>query len=242
MVHTYRLIIQYHFLSWWMITDLMVASPDNGLRVLWTLVSAFPLTGGVGMFFPGKSLSRFKVNSCCSCFFSPGVSSFPLHGLIIKKHSGIPRGIKIADGHSRWDEQALPLEASNSNSFSPWFRDAGEKRFGRAKMLLEISHTSRTGGTCRISALPYTTDPSGECGCNLPAASKALGLAPLGASSRAEKGERGRGASTAGRAPRPAQLGPQEPRRERALKQLARTSLAKMIRKEETLNQPIMSF
>lgn len=95
------------------------------------------------MFFPGKILS-FKLQLCCSWFFSHSVSSFPLHALTsFIKHSGIPCGIKIADGHSGSDRQDLPLEDSNSNCFSPLVSETPrEKRFGRTKMLLKIRHTS----------------------------------------------------------------------------------------------------
>lgn len=168
----------------------MKSSPDNGLWVMWTLLFSWLL--GLQCFFPVRfSLLKFKENLCCSWFFSHSVSSFPLHALTsFIKHSGIPCGIKIADGHSGSDRQDLPLEDSNSNCFSPLVSETPrEKRFGRTKMLLKITHTSDRMPL--LSALPYTTNHAGICGCNLPVASKALGMAPVPASCPREKGEEG---------------------------------------------------
>lgn len=66
------------------------------------------------------------------------------------------------------------------------FRDLGEKRIGRNKMLLQIGSLTPDRMPL-LSDLPYTTNPSAKCGCNLPAVSKALGLAPLPISSQTEK-------------------------------------------------------
>lgn len=61
----------------------------------------------------------------------------------------------------------------------PWLhRDLWEKRFGRAKMLLQIRSLT-PGWMSLLSDLPYKPKPSAKCGCNSPAASKAHGQTPL---------------------------------------------------------------
>lgn len=63
------------------------------------------------------------------------------------KHSGIPCGIKPADGHSGSDGQDLPLEASNSNC--SWFQETRGRRALAATKCCWKSHLSPwTGCTC----------------------------------------------------------------------------------------------
>lgn len=153
MIHISRLIIQYCFLSGLMIIDLMKSSPDNGLWVMWTLLFSWLM--GLQCFFPVRfSLLKFKENLCCSWLFSHSVSSFPLHALTsFIKHSGIPCGIKIADGHSGSDRQDLPLEDSNSTASLPWFQRPRERSALAEPKCCWKSHTPRTGCPCFLLCL-----------------------------------------------------------------------------------------